>query len=58
VAPSGVQLKAIGDMLQDGRLRAVVDVVVPWRQAPEAYAGTVKRSCRGKIVVAVADMEL
>ena len=58
VEPSGVQLKAIGDMLQDGQLRTVVDAVVPWRQAPEAYAGTVKRSHRGKLVVAVADTEL
>jgi NADPH:quinone reductase-like Zn-dependent oxidoreductase len=58
VEPSGVQLKAIGEMLQDGRLRTVVDAVVPWRQAPEAYAGTVKRSHRGKIVVAVADTGL
>lgn len=58
VEPSGIQLKAIGDMLQDGRLRTVVDAVVPWQQAPEAYAGTVHRSHRGKLVIAVADTQL
>jgi NADPH:quinone reductase-like Zn-dependent oxidoreductase len=55
VEPSGVQLKAIGDMLEDGRLRTVVDAVVPWVQAPQAYAGTVQRSHRGKVVIAVAE---
>jgi len=58
VEPSGVQLKAIGDMLQNGKLRTVVDAVVPWSQAPEAYAGTVKRRHRGKLVIAVSDPQL
>ncbi len=54
VEPDGAQLKTIADMLQDGRLRTVVDVVVRWSQAPEAYAGTVKRNHRGKVVIAIA----
>jgi NADPH:quinone reductase-like Zn-dependent oxidoreductase len=53
VEPSGVQLQSIAGMLQDGRLRTVVDVVVPWSRVPEAYTGKVKRNHRGKIVVAI-----
>jgi hypothetical protein len=58
VEPSGVQLKAIGGTLEDGRLLQCSTQWFPWSRAPEAYAGTVKRNHRGKLVIAVSDPQL
>ncbi len=56
VEPNQKQLIEIAGLLDAGRLRAVVDVVVPFAQAPAAYAGKVaRRQGRGKLVVAVLD---
>ena len=55
VEPNHEQLTRIGQMLDAGDLRTVVDAVVPLAQASTVYTGTVKqRSGRGKLVVAVA----
>ena len=54
VEPSQKQLIEIGCLLDDGRLRTVVDSVVPFENAPEIYAGKVQRQGRGKVVVAFA----
>jgi NADPH:quinone reductase-like Zn-dependent oxidoreductase len=48
------QLAEIGDLLGAGRLRPVVDSVVPLPRAADAFAGRVPRSGRGKVVVAIA----
>ena len=53
VEPNQKQLVEIGDLLDDGRLRTVVDAVVPLWRAPEAYAGKEPRHHRGKVVVDV-----
>jgi len=55
VEPNGNQLAAIGALLQEGKLRPFVDAVVPFSSVSEAYAGTVKRPGRGKIVVIVSE---
>jgi NADPH:quinone reductase-like Zn-dependent oxidoreductase len=55
--PNGTQLTSIANLLQSGRLRAVVDAVVPLSQAPDAYAGRIPRQGRGKVVVAVQESE-
>ena len=57
VEPNQKQLVEIGDLLDAGRLRTVVDAVVPLSQAPEVYAGTVPRQHHGKIVVSVATIQ-
>jgi NADPH:quinone reductase-like Zn-dependent oxidoreductase len=54
VEPNRRQLSEIGNLIEAGRLRPVVDTVVPLSQAPEAYAGRVTRRRRGKVVVEVA----
>lgn len=54
VEPNRQQLAEIGRLLDAGDLRPVVDEVLPFSQASEAYAGTVKRKGRGKMVVALA----
>jgi len=56
VEPNRKQLAEIAAMLEAGRLRAVVDTVVPLSRAPDAYAGKVERQGRGKMVVAVEDV--
>lgn len=49
------QLAEVGSLLEAGRIKPVVDVVLPLSQAPDAYAGKVKqRSGRGKIVAEVS----
>jgi NADPH:quinone reductase-like Zn-dependent oxidoreductase len=55
VEPNQKQLAEIGDLLEAGQLRTVVDAVVPLSRASEAYAGGItERLARGKLVVAVA----
>jgi NADPH:quinone reductase-like Zn-dependent oxidoreductase len=55
VEPNGEQLTRIGALLEAGDLHPVVDAVVPFSEAPAAYAGEVKRRAgRGKLVVAIA----
>jgi len=54
VEPNQQQLAAMGDLLESGLLRTFVDSVVPLSDAPEVYAGHIRRRGRGKIVVAVA----
>ena len=54
VEPNQKQLTEIGDMIEAGRIRPVVDSVVPLSQGPRAFAGQVERRGRGKVVVAVA----
>jgi NADPH:quinone reductase-like Zn-dependent oxidoreductase len=58
VEPNQKQLTEIGGMLDAGTLQPVVDAVVPFAQAPAAYAGLVRqRLGRGKLVVAIAAEE-
>ena len=52
------ELSEIGDLLEAGHLRPVVDAVVPLSQAPEAFTGHIDRQGRGKLVVAVKDEHL
>jgi NADPH:quinone reductase-like Zn-dependent oxidoreductase len=55
VEPNHDQLTRIGDLLQAGDLRPVVDVVVPLSQASVAHAGDAPgRLGRGKVIVAIA----
>jgi NADPH:quinone reductase-like Zn-dependent oxidoreductase len=55
VEPNQKQLGEIGGMLTSGRLRCVVDKVIPLSEAPVAYAGKVPREGRGKLVVAITN---
>jgi NADPH:quinone reductase-like Zn-dependent oxidoreductase len=52
VEPNRGQLVEIGKLLEEGRIRTVVGDVLPFSQAPAAYAGN--RSGRGKQVLAIA----
>jgi len=54
VEPDGRRLAEIAHLLTAGGLRVFVDRVVPLSQAPQAYAGAVERTGRGKLVVEVA----
>ena len=54
VEPNHSQLKDIGRLLDEGRLKPVVDAVVPFAEVPAAFAGkTEKKQGRGKVVVEV-----
>jgi NADPH:quinone reductase-like Zn-dependent oxidoreductase len=46
----------VADLLEKGQLRTVVDTVVSLSSAADAYAGNVPRQHRGKIVVAVENV--
>jgi NADPH:quinone reductase-like Zn-dependent oxidoreductase len=48
------ELLEVGKRLDAGELRTVVDTVLPWSHAPDAFSGKVERKGRGKLVVAVA----
>jgi NADPH:quinone reductase-like Zn-dependent oxidoreductase len=52
--PHAEQLRKITDLLEEKRLRTVVDTVLPFNAASTAYAGRVpQRQGRGKMVVTV-----
>ena len=57
VEPGRQQLVEIGRLLDAGELRPVVDTVVPFSQASEAYTATFKKRGRGKLVIAVTELE-
>jgi NADPH:quinone reductase-like Zn-dependent oxidoreductase len=54
VEPNQQQLIEIGELLNSGRLQTVVDTVVPFSRAADAYTGKLatKRG-RGKVVVQI-----
>jgi NADPH:quinone reductase-like Zn-dependent oxidoreductase len=55
VEPNQEQLTRVGELLESGKLRPMVDAVLPMSQAAAAYGGEVKdRRGRGKVVVTVA----
>ncbi|ACB35901.1 Alcohol dehydrogenase zinc-binding domain protein [Leptothrix cholodnii SP-6] len=51
VRPDGEQLKGIGDLLESGRIRPVIDQVFPFEQAKEALDYLALGHARGKVVV-------
>lgn len=51
VRPDGRQLAEIGDLLQAGKIRPVIDKVFPFDQAKEALAYLEKGRAKGKVVV-------
>ena len=51
VEPTRVQLEAVGKLLESGKLQKVVGKVLPVSAATEAYAGTIGRQARGKLVI-------
>jgi NADPH:quinone reductase-like Zn-dependent oxidoreductase len=53
VEARGEELEEIGRRMERGKLRAVVDAVVSWGEAGEAYRGHSKRTGRGKVVVGI-----
>jgi NADPH:quinone reductase-like Zn-dependent oxidoreductase len=55
VEPNQKQLIEVTKLIDSGKLKAVVDAVVPFADAASAYNGTLKnRQGRGKIVVEIA----
>jgi NADPH:quinone reductase-like Zn-dependent oxidoreductase len=54
VEPRRDQLVEISKLIDSGDLRTVVDRVLPWSNAEDAYTGKVGRSRHGKLVVLVA----
>jgi NADPH:quinone reductase-like Zn-dependent oxidoreductase len=55
VEPNALQLEKISQLLDDSVIVPVVDAVVPFANAPDAYTGELKTGLgRGKVVVAVA----
>ena len=54
VEPNHSQLNEVGRLLDEGRLKPVVDANVPFAEVPAAFAGRAgKRQGRGKVVVEV-----
>jgi NADPH:quinone reductase-like Zn-dependent oxidoreductase len=51
VHPDGGQLAAIGELLEAGRIRPVIDQVFPFEQAKEALAYLEQGRAKGKVVV-------
>lgn len=54
VEPNRQQLIEVAESIDKGGLRPVIDTVLPFSQAPLAYAGKVAKKGRGKLVVAVS----
>jgi len=56
VEPNQKQLVEIARLLDAGKLRTFVDSVVPLSQAPDVYAGRLRRQGHGKLVISVSDV--
>ncbi len=54
VEPNAKELIEIAALLDSGKIRAVVNAVVPLSRAPDAYAGKIEGQGRGKLVVDIA----
>lgn len=54
VRPDGAQLTRIAELLDAGKLRPVIDKVLPFEQAGEALAYLATGRARGKVVVSLA----
>ena len=57
VEPNRQQLIEISRRLDAGELQAVLDLVLPFPQALDAYTGAVQKKGRGKLVVTLAGSE-
>jgi NADPH:quinone reductase-like Zn-dependent oxidoreductase len=53
VRPDGDQLAAIGELLESGRIRPVIDKVFPFDQAADALTYLAQGRARGKVVVRI-----
>ncbi len=57
VEPNQKQLVEVADLIQAEKLRPELDTVIPLSQVPDLFAGRVSRRHRGKVVVAIEDMD-
>ena len=57
VEPNQKQLFEIADLLDAGTLRPVLDCVIPISKAAGVFAGTAPRKGRGKLVIALRNMD-
>ena len=55
VQPNRAQLVQIGALIDEGRLRPIIDTVLPLSQARQAYEQGARGHTRGKIVLRVVD---
>ena len=55
VQPNREQLVRIGALIDDGKVRPIIDTVLPLSQARQAYEQGAKGHTRGKIVLRVVD---
>ena len=55
VEPNLEQLVQIGTLIDEGRMRPIIDTVLPLSQARQAYEQGAKGHTRGKIVLRVVD---
>jgi NADPH:quinone reductase-like Zn-dependent oxidoreductase len=55
VEPNREQLIQIGELIDEGRMRPIIDTVFPLSQARQAYEQGAKEHTRGKIVLRVVD---
>jgi NADPH:quinone reductase-like Zn-dependent oxidoreductase len=55
VQPNREQLVKIGALIDEGKVRPIIDTVLPLAQARQAYEQGAKGHTRGKIVLRVGD---
>ena len=55
VQPNREQLVRIGTLIDEGKVRPIIDTVLPLSQARQAYEQGAKGHTRGKIVLRVVD---
>jgi NADPH:quinone reductase-like Zn-dependent oxidoreductase len=53
VEPNRAQLEEIGKLLETAEIQTAVDTILPLSSATEAYAGTIARKGRGKLVISM-----
>jgi NADPH:quinone reductase-like Zn-dependent oxidoreductase len=52
--PSGTELAELGELIEQGKLRVIIDKIFPFEKMPEALAYIESGRAKGKVVVAMS----
>ena len=55
-SPEAEDLKLLGDLTKDGKLRTIVDSQYPLAKAEEAWARSIEGHATGKVVINIQDL--